>query len=183
MPRIDRQAWANGLYIALMVLWFVAVVALFLVVMFRLEGHFHSGFGAGILLANACIMAGSPQLRGLMRRLRPIFGAAAWNARAALKSGLSLDDYEKSVTTEKTLRLTQGVDLFSRCVGVFCALVAALDLWLAVTRDGSTAWTGVLIAFGMMAVVVATVLLVGLLISHIRRWALGPALVGRAVQP
>ena len=179
MPRIDRQTWANGLFVALTVLSLAAALALWGIVRFGLLVRFESGFGAGMMLMIAGLFVGFPFLRRATRWLRPIFGIVAWDARAAAKSGLSTDDYEKSITSEKMLRTLKSVDRFGWGIAAVMVAAAVLTTWADVDRDGSAAWTGLLVGLGTTLALLTTEVLLLLATSWIRRWALGPELVGR----
>ena len=180
MAGFDRQAWANRLYIALAVLSLSAVLALYGIARFVLLAQFESGFGAGIMLAIAGLFVGLPFLRGAHRWLRPIFGVTAWDARAALNSGLSMDDFERSITTAKMLRMRKFADRFGWGVAAFVLAVATVETWTDVDRDGYAAWAGLLVGLGTTLALLMTEMLLLLAASWTRRWALGPALVGRA---
>jgi hypothetical protein len=176
----DRQFWVNRLSVALILLAGVALIVGWAKTAFDLLDRYPSGFIPGVMLANALLLLAAPLVRSGLRRFRSAFGGAVpWDARGYLKSGLSLDDYAKSITTGKTLRQKAFTYRFNWWTGAFIAVVAALITWMEIDRSGSTVWIGLLVGFGTMSALLVSQTLLMLVISWIRRWALGPELVGR----
>jgi hypothetical protein len=170
----DRQFWVNRLYLTLLLSVVTAVVGVMLVVVIDIPDQYRGGFIPGMQWAVIGIIAASPLLKPSSIIHKRLFRPVPWDARAALGPNVEA----VAVLGPKAVRMARLASRLKWAAVILMVPASGFEAWLAIKKDPTLALAGIFIGFGTMAAGGLIELLLMVVISRVRRWALGRALTG-----